>query len=383
MITPGLRNARSVKMSDLRELVDELDFEQWLDSEGVTYRRGSISSRGREVNIRVCPCCGSAKWKVYFNVTTGVGTCFAGDHPEDVQFNKVNFIKYHTSKTWRGLQSYLEKELLAQGWQPKREIVMESTSSLSVAITLPASYELPIEGRLPDYLVKRHITPEMARYFDLRYCVEGEHVYTDLYTRRSSAQSFDMRIILPVYDLNGVMKTFQGRDITGASQRRYLFPITLPAAGKYLYNGHNAIGKRTVVVGEGAFDVMGIKRALFNEETLRDYVEPVGTFGKHLSGTLEGDNEDQLSAFLKLKHAGLETVVMMWDSEKQAIDSMMSAARKLVGIGLKVKIASLGKEGLDPGDAEPEHILKAYYRAKPYSRHLEMKAKLLGISVLS
>lgn len=40
-------------MSDLKELLTELDFEQWLDMEGIIYRRGGVSTRGREVNIKV------------------------------------------------------------------------------------------------------------------------------------------------------------------------------------------------------------------------------------------------------------------------------------------------------------------------------------------
>lgn len=49
-------------------------------------------------------------------------------------------------------------------------------------VELPRHYELPIGGRLPDYPVERHISPEMAKYFDLRYCVEGKHAYVDPYT---------------------------------------------------------------------------------------------------------------------------------------------------------------------------------------------------------
>lgn len=41
-------------MSDLKELLSELDFEQWLDMEGIIYRRGGVSARGREVNIKEC-----------------------------------------------------------------------------------------------------------------------------------------------------------------------------------------------------------------------------------------------------------------------------------------------------------------------------------------
>ncbi len=99
---------------------------------------------------------------------------------------------------------------------------------------------------------------------------------------------------------------------------------------------------------------MGVKRAIFDEETLRDYVEPIGTFGMHLSGNTTVDAEDQLGAFLSLKADGLRNVIMMWDSEKQAIRNTMAAARRLTSIGLNVKIACLGEEGLDPGK-QPEN----------------------------
>ncbi|ENL1806235.1 toprim domain-containing protein, partial [Escherichia coli] len=135
-------------------------------------------------------------------------------------------------------------------------------------------------------------------------------------------------------------------------------------------------------VCEGAFDVMGVKRAIFDEETLRDYVEPIGTFGMHLSGNTTQDAEDQLGAFLTLKARGLRNVIMMWDSEKQAIRNTMAAARRLTSIGLNVKIACLGEEGLDPGDATPGQIIKAYYCAKPYSRQLELLSKVKGIAAL-
>ena len=42
-------------MSDIKELLTELDFEQWLDTEGIIYRRGGVSARGREINIKECP----------------------------------------------------------------------------------------------------------------------------------------------------------------------------------------------------------------------------------------------------------------------------------------------------------------------------------------
>ncbi len=369
-------------MSDLKELLTELDFEQWLDTEGVIYRRGGVSTRGREINIKECPVCGSSNWKVYFNLSHGVGKCFVAITPK--RFSLTSWfsqaLQWQITSGFRSIRS--ECLNLAGVGAEEEEVVLSSGVELEGPVALPRHYELPIDGRLPDYLVKRLITPEIARYFDLRYCVEGKHAYVNPYTDQVKGQVFDMRILIPVYNLEGVMKTFQGRDVTGTAERRYLFPMQLPASGKFLYNGHNAVGKQTVVVCEGAFDVMGVKRAIFEEETLREYVEPIGTFGMHLSGNTTEDAEDQLGAFLTLKARGLRNVIMMWDSEKQAIRNTMSAARRIASLGINVKVACLGEEGLDPGDATPEQILKAYYRAKPYTKQLELLAKIKGIAAL-
>ncbi|XMM15966.1 hypothetical protein QM042_01695 [Escherichia coli] len=68
---------------------------------------------------------------------------------------------------------------------------------------------------------------------------------------------------------------------------------------------------------------MGVKRAIFDEETLRDYVEPIGTFGMHPLDNFMPDAAQPSGAFLTLKARGLRNVIMMWDSEKQAIHSRL------------------------------------------------------------
>ncbi|EJO1267978.1 DNA primase, partial [Salmonella enterica subsp. enterica serovar Anatum] len=54
----------------------------------------------------------------------------------------------------------------------------------------------------------------------------------------------------------------------------------------------------------------------------------------------------------------------------------------LASLGFNVKVACLGEEGLDPGGTTSEQILKAYYRAKPYTKQLELQSKVLGIKAL-
>lgn len=108
-------------MSDLKELLSELDFEQWLDMEGIIYRRGGVSARGREVNIKECPVCGSTNWKVYFNLTNNVGKCFAGDHPEEIQFNKLVFLRHYSGKSRLPLRNtYIMLSCLKVGRQKRR-----------------------------------------------------------------------------------------------------------------------------------------------------------------------------------------------------------------------------------------------------------------------
>lgn len=108
-------------VSELKELITELDFEQWLDTEGIVYRRGGVSTRGREVNIKECPVCGSSNWKVYFNLTSGVGKCFAGDHPEEIQFNKLVFLKHYSGKSRRQFEEYVQNALLSRGGHQRKK----------------------------------------------------------------------------------------------------------------------------------------------------------------------------------------------------------------------------------------------------------------------
>ncbi|MEI9600115.1 DNA primase (plasmid) [Moellerella wisconsensis] len=367
-----------ISNSELVEKLESLDFEQYLQIEGIAFRRTTGKS-GRELNIRECPTCGNHSWKVYFNPKTNVGVCFAGSHPQDEQFNTYRFLKEYSGLRGRDLNGYIDSQLLEQGWQPKKkEVVLESGVDLKREVQLPMHFELPLpDGRLPTYLDERNITADLVKYFDLSFITNASHVYRD-YSGKVSTQDFSMRVLIPIYDLSGELSTFQGRDVTGQAEKKYLFPSTLPASGRFLYNGHNAMGKSTVIVLEGAFDVYATKRAIFGEESLRDLVEPIGTFGMHLSGSVNEDGQDQLGGFLALKAAGLKNVVLLWDSEKQAIKNTVKAARKLVSIGLNVKIAAFEKEGQDAGGSTDEEIVNAYYRSKTFTSKLALELMVRG-----
>lgn len=355
-------------MASINELLDQIDMECYLDREGLDYKI-TIGSNGRQLNVRECPVCGGGNHKVYLNAETGLGNCFHGDC--EAKFNKFTFIRAHlgTDDT-RVVRLHLQEVAREMGWRPKRAAIKEVV--LDTDWELPDSFELPIEGLNLTYLENRGITQEITRYFHLRYCDVGWYHYVDD-EGQPRRQFFGGRVIIPVFDLDGKLVTFQGRDISGESERKYLFPNKLPGTGRFLYNGHNAVGASRVVVGEGAFDVMAIKIAVDEEMALRDYV-PVGTFGKHLSyGHTEGD--DQLGRFVKLRDRGLREVVFMWDGEARALADAMKAGDMLRRLGIKVRIAQLPK-GKDPNEVPASVVAGAIIGAEVLTPRLMVQWSL-------
>lgn len=364
---------------EITEILSEIDFETWLDHEGVTYRK-TVGKHGREFNIRECPVCGGNEWKVYINARTSLGVCFHGSHPVGMQFNKWRFISETVGLTGRDFRSYLEDIHHALGYAPIVRVELESAETTVGEVVLPDHTTFTEAQPLPAYLAERGVNHALASYFDFRLGV-GQHMYWDETDAMFRSQDFTDRILIPIYDLEGELKTFQGRDVIGTAEKKYLFPAALPASGRYLYNGFNAIGKETVVVGEGAFDVLGIKRALFNEPVLAPFIEPIGTFGMSLSGGLGLTAQDQIGEFIKLKNQGLKTVVMMWDTEDKTITHLLDATERLQQLGLIIKIAAL-PNGFDPGDAPESMIIEAYFKARVVDQRLKMRLKMRGFRAL-
>lgn len=336
----------------------------WLDSQGIDYRTTRGSS-GVQLNIKECPVCGNSSWKVYMNSETGAGNCFAGDHPPGENFSKWKFIRAALPDvSGRMLVEHIKAHVESSGWRPKR-IVPEATKD-SEEWALPPCVKLPYRGQNLKYLADRGISDEICRYFDLRYCDEGHYRYRHAGEWRF--MPFSKRVIIPVFDLWGKMVTFQGRDITGTHEKKYLFPPGLAGTGVYLYNGHNVKDTRRILICEGAFDVMAAKSALDEDESLRDVV-PIGTFGKHLSF---GTGETQQAKLIQLKERGVEEVTIMWDGEIVATDDAVRASRKIREIGLRVRIAMLPKDK-DPNEVSRSVVRKTFYEAIPVSRLSEVQ----------
>lgn len=338
--------------SELSEILSRLDIAAYLDNEGVDYRETHGSS-GAQLNLRECPKCGTAKWKVFLNADTGLGNCFSGSC--EARFNKFSFIRHSSGLGGRALDEHIRGVGAAIGWRPPRKSVAVVTDV--AGLKLPSSLALPINGRNLAYLENRGIGIETAKYFALRYCHKGLWLYRDEYGAKRFVD-FGRRVIIPIFDLDGGLVSFQGRDVTGSAEKKYLFPNGFASTGEHLYNGHNALRTERLLIGEGAFDVAAQKVALDGDPDLRDVV-PVGSFGKHVA-------PGQVAKFQALLERGVRHLTFMWDGELKATDDAVQAGLQLIGLGFKVSIALLPPDK-DPNEVSAEVVRAAFYSAIPLS----------------
>ena len=350
----------------LEEITEELDFEFFCDRESIAHRFTRGVS-GDQLNIKDCPSCGDSRWRTYFGLETGRGNCFVCSQP----FNKLSFIKEHFGHAnWRDTIQVAKEILHEQGWRPRRQ----ATVAVEVGeVILPTSVELPTpEGQNLQYLESRGFGADIAKYFHLRWCEFGWWKYTDP-DGSVQRQTFSNRVIIPVFDLDGVLKTFQGRDLSGTSTMKYLFPKELPGTGRYLLNGQNVVATKEVALGEGFGDVAAMKIAFDQAQDLR-HIVAIGSFGKHLSyGSRDGD--DQLGRFAALKQRGVTTCTIMWDGGAKELEAALNAAKLLTGLGLTVRIALLPL-GKDPNEVTAQTVRVCYFEAKVWTPALDLKWRL-------
>lgn len=340
---------------EIQEVLDTIDMETVLSREGIDHKR-TVGSRGPQLHVKSCPVCGHDGWKVYLNAESGLGNCFAGSHPPGQNFNKWSFIKAYLGSDNAGTVDYIKQLARELGWQPKAK---RKAVDYNTALTLPESIALPHNGMNVQYLVDRGVDAELARFFNLRLCTEGWFKYE--MDGKTRSQCYSNRIIIPIFDLDGKLVSFQGRDITGTAERKYLFPPGFAATGRYLYNGHNALGCETIVMGEGAFDCIAIKRAM-NEDKHLAGTGHIASFGKSLSIGAQGEN-DQLTQIMRLKEAGMKDLVIMWDGEKAAQKAAVKAALELRRWGIKVRLGALPAD-LDPNEVHQSVVRECFYRAQ-------------------
>jgi len=341
---------------ELDELIDTVDVEDFLAFEGIDYKVTRGHS-GIQLNLRECPRCHGTDWKVYLNAETGLGNCFHGACSAEPGFNKFSYVYNLVNKNYAETINVLKRYASSVGWRPKTKT--RPVDEVVTDVVLPNSIALPIKGRMLKYLSDRGFTAETAEFFHWRFSKSGFYRYTIAGELKN--QDYSNRVVIPVYDIEGKLVTFQGRSIDPNPLRKYIFPPGLPGAGRYIYNAHNAVGCKQVVMGEGALDVAAIKQAFDKDASLRG-VAPIGSFGKSLSMAESGTENDQLSDLKKLKASGLEEITMMWDGEASTVIAAVKTGLELKRYGFKVRIATLPLDK-DPNEVDDSVVRGAFMLA--------------------
>lgn len=351
-------------MSDLDEVLEQIDAEWLLQREGVAYKE-SYGRSGRQLNIRECPFCHKKEYRVYINAETMVGNCFSGGCPQKT-WSKWTFLKGLLGLEGRQLVLALHELAREQGWRPKVQtpLTIQDLNELSIPKSTPAwEMDPPVE-----YLARRGVFADLCEYFQLYWSENGAWEYADP-RGFTGKQDYSNRIIIPVFDLDGTLVSFQGRDTTGQAEQRYLFPPGFASAGSYLYNGYRVEeGVKTLVICEGVFDVIHAKAAL-NGAGMKDH-EPVGTFGMHLStGNPTGD--DQMGRLRKLKREkGVTDIVFLWDGEQKALNAAADHCLALTAHGFNCRVA-MTPDGTDPGSLYHHVIVETVKSAPPCRSRIE------------
>lgn len=309
----------------IQDLKNQFDWQSYVeDHYSVKYANGR---NGLELRIP-CPNCGEAKHKCYINPERKSFHCFKCDFVTG-KFDLFDFVS-KTEGVTRG-QALL---LLLKRYKPvaptEEDFLRYTASEDHVADQSSAGWSDVCDRVFKK--TKRHLTkastyeemPALYRdYLQSRGIQEKELLSLNLYFPTNVDESIPVknpvtskitgdlrgRVIIPVYGPNGLVVSYQARDVTGTANLKYLtapgsdlastlWPYSLPYDGK------------SVVLVEGIFDALSVRRV--------EGASAYATFSKHIS-------KDQIAL---LKKWGVENVTL-WYDKRDAMKEMQRAVEIL------------------------------------------------------
>ncbi len=211
-----------------------------LDRHGINVRP---TGKASEFIIN-CPIC--TKLKLYINIEKRLWVCYVcADGGHMLKLFKLLGIDFH--EEFKADYDSLRK---------KAEATFAQRTGAEAPVEDPV-HQLPVEYRplIPDqpmqyvaksiyeYLLRRGMTPEQIVAWRVGYAAEGK---------------YSGCVIIPVYDKDGAVISFQGRRVLGNGPKN-MNPM---GGGGFLFNTEFAAGRPGLVVVEGPFDAISIHARL-------------------------------------------------------------------------------------------------------------------------
>ena len=299
-------------------------------------------SGGLQIQVLECPFCGhSAKDnRTYVGVKTKLGYC----HHCSTGFNGVKFVSKFEGVSFKKAIDILNDEEGFASYDKEYEeeiISVETPKTISISESEEAS----------EYLSDRGIDSALIEHFNLSYCVKNISVEIEGYSKTYSTKR---RILIPIFDLDGNMLSWQARDCSGLAKNKYLFPPQFKS-NEYLYNCHS-INKDAdyMIVCEGVFDVFGWFKCGFQNA--------VATFGKKISSA-------QIDI---VKMVNPKTIYIAWDND--AFGAKYGFCEKYGYLFNDIKIVEL-PNGKDADECSVSELTEAIRCSSNY----DWTKKILGL----
>jgi len=254
----------------------------WLDYIEANYEYKYVSG-GKEIQLSECPKCFKIKHNagIYINAKIGKGFCHHCSSP----FDFIDLIAYREGVDRK--KAYMIYKGLDDGFIKADK----DDLSIDAAIQFPEVVEIEDMPMAFEYLLGRGVELTTAKYFNIKACKKN-FKYSDGLTCYSKG-----KLIFYIYDQNGNIVSWQGRDVTGKSKYRYLFPKGFKQS-QYLYNIQNIKDDADyILITEGVFDCIAWWQAGFKSV--------VATFGKKMS-------DCQLDILLS---KGIKNFFIAWDND--------------------------------------------------------------------
>jgi DNA primase len=197
-------------------------------------------------------------------------------------------------------------------------------------LELPACVKIEESSLAYKYLFEREFDHSIIENFKLSFIPKGSEPWV-----------YQNRIMIPIYDSEGILVSFQARTIIDGIKPKYIFPVN-GAHQNMLYNWYDAKTFGTLILVEGVTDCWRM--------WLRGYHNVAATFGKTLKA-------EQVKMIIGNKRT--KNVMIFWDGE--GLENAWEATGRLTDYK-DVYVAEL-PSGMEPDTCEDpsEYFRKAVH----------------------
>lgn len=320
-----------------------MDFVNYLDDNfGVRTVAG-----GKQIQLASgpCPFCGEDRrdLRVYYDPTcTDIGAKKGYCHHCSHGFSAVEFVAAYEGCSYKQAIAILSG---AEDSFKRSETASEGQTESGVV--WPQLEPISSSTEAMGYCEQRGLTEEV---------VERQGIYfSPHHTMLPNGRTMwsGNRVVFVIYDPDGNPVSWQGRDITGKSKQKYLFPVGFKKA-EYLYNCQNIKYRpEYLILTEGAMSSIGWIKAGFEFS--------IGTFGKSIS-----DHQRRM-----LVNVAPKVLYIAWDTD--AHWNKYELVEDISHLFSDIRIIDL--QGKDADEMTKEQLITAFDAAKNYS----WSDKILGM----